>query len=320
MWTPPQAPPQPPVQFASPPGHPFGQYFQPPPGAIGPPVMAETAPRTSTAALPDPKAIARQKDAYAKLLDDQLKQSINVLEQQVKYQREYLVAQCEQQKQQFLLQLDQQMKAEEMALSQQYNEQLMSLQMQANSQKAALEQQAMQLTMEYEQRKAEESMSRHHNEIERQQQERWAKMNQEAGSFTAAAPPGGGTAPGANGGVIGQPGEQGPLPQAPVPSGASTVPAGISGPMPGLPPGYVYQYGPPPAGVTMPSATYITTQGVAPAPNYGWPMQAAPTVPYGAVPYAPTYYQTGAATPPPPTSARSQVIYPPGVVPPPGSQ
>jgi len=161
----------------------------PPPGVGGgggsvlPPgggAAAQLAPPASaTAGIPDPGAIARQKDVYLKMLDEQLKQGVTVLDQQVKYQRDYLNVQCEQQKKQFLLQLDQQMKAQEMVLTQQYNEQLMALQMQAGSQKAALEQQAMQLTMEYEQRKAEEHMYRQQYEIQRQQSDMATRLAQD---------------------------------------------------------------------------------------------------------------------------------------------
>lgn len=129
--------------------------------------------------LPDPEAIARQKDVYLKMLDEQLSQGMSVLDQQVKYQRDYLQVQVEQQKRQFMLQLEQQMKAQDMALTAQYNEQLMALQLQAGQQKAALEQQAMQLSMEYEQRKAEEQMYRQQYDIQRQQMEMAMKMAQD---------------------------------------------------------------------------------------------------------------------------------------------
>lgn len=168
-------------------GGPASGSYVPPVGTPGmtPPALPEgniagvgplgNAP-SLTQGIPDPAAIARQKDVYLKMLDDQLKQGINVLDQQVKYQRDYLSVQCEQQKKQFLLQLDQQMKAQEMVLTQQYNEQLMALQMQAGTQKAALEQQAMQLSMEYEQRKAEEHMYRQQYEIQQQQTEMAVKL------------------------------------------------------------------------------------------------------------------------------------------------
>lgn len=143
-------------------------------------------------ALPDPEAIARQKEVYLKMLDEQLNQGLSVLDQQVKYQRDYLQVQVEQQKRQFMLQLEQQMKAQDMALTQQYNEQLMALQLQAGNQKAALEQQAMQLSMEYEQRRAEESMYRQQYDIQRQQMEMAVKMSadyERMGPLGAPQPP-----------------------------------------------------------------------------------------------------------------------------------
>jgi len=178
-----------PGSYTSPPPHMVvrnGSYVPAPIGAPGPDPRSQQRPPPAglppggppslTQGIPDPAAIARQKEVYLKMLDDQLKQGINVLDQQVKYQRDYLTVQCEQQKKQFLLQLDQQMKAQEMVLTQQYNEQLMALQMQAGTQKAALEQQSMQLSMEYEQRKAEEHMYRQQYEIQQQQTEMAVKM------------------------------------------------------------------------------------------------------------------------------------------------
>lgn len=153
-------------------------------------------PPALTQDLPDPAAIARQKDVYHKMLDEQLKQGISVLDQQTKYQRDFLAVQCEQQKRQFLLQLDQQMKAQEMVLTQQYNEQLMALQTSSGQQKAALEQQAMQLAMEYEQRKAEETMYRQQYEIQRQQMEMAMKMSQDYSKIKLAAGHSGAPQPG----------------------------------------------------------------------------------------------------------------------------
>merc|ERR1719382_1663295 len=154
-----------------------------PPGAFG---GEGGGPPQSLSGIPDPGAIARQKDVYLKMLDEQLKQGVTVLDQQVKYQRDYLNVQSEQQKKQFLMQLDQQMKAQEMVLTQQYNEQLMALQVQAGTQKAALEQQAMQLAMEYEQRKAEEHMYRQQYEIQQQQADMAARL---AVDYQRFAPP-----------------------------------------------------------------------------------------------------------------------------------
>eukprot|EP00927_Polykrikos_kofoidii_P011872 TRINITY_DN15079_c0_g1_i1.p1 TRINITY_DN15079_c0_g1~~TRINITY_DN15079_c0_g1_i1.p1 ORF type:complete len:303 (+),score=41.88 TRINITY_DN15079_c0_g1_i1:97-909(+) len=197
-------------------------------GPQGPPMMS--------ACIPDPAAIARQKEVYLKMLDEQLKQGISVLDQQAKYQRDHLSVQCDQQKKQFLMQLDQQMKKQEMVLTQQYNEQLLQLQMQAGTQKAALEQQAMHLSMEYEQRKAEEQMYRQQYEIEQQQREMAMRSLQEfqrvSGPLTQlpGPPPGPVLAPrGFSGGVVHSGGAMSPTP----PCSFHTVPVG--GPLQTLP-------------------------------------------------------------------------------------
>merc|ERR1719199_385710 len=91
---------------------------------------APVPPQPLTTGMPDPATIAKQKAAYSKMLDDQLKQGKDVLDQQVKYQKEYLAAQAEQQKGTFLMQLEQQVKSTEFSLQQQYSEQLMEMQQQ----------------------------------------------------------------------------------------------------------------------------------------------------------------------------------------------
>ncbi len=57
-------------------------------------------PQPLTAGMPDPSTIAKQKDAYMKMLDEQVKQGTQVLEAQVKHQKEYLLGQADQQKKQ----------------------------------------------------------------------------------------------------------------------------------------------------------------------------------------------------------------------------
>jgi hypothetical protein len=148
--------------------------------AAAPQFQAQQPPMSltvGTSGMPDPATIAKQKDAYSKMLEQQLKQGITVLDAQVKHQKDYLVAQADQQKKQFTMQIEMEVKQQEMQLQQQYAEQTMALQQQAAQQKAALEQQAMQLTMEYQQKKAEEDMQRQQFEMEKQQAEMQAKMS-----------------------------------------------------------------------------------------------------------------------------------------------
>ena len=52
-------------------------------------------PHSLTAGMPDPATIAKQKDAYMKMLDEQVKQGAAVLEAQVKHQKEYLLGQAD---------------------------------------------------------------------------------------------------------------------------------------------------------------------------------------------------------------------------------
>jgi len=144
---------------------------------VAPPFAQAQPPMSLTVGMPDPVTISKQKDAYSKMLDEQLKQGITVLNAQVKHQKDYLLAQADQQKKQFTMQIEMEVKQQEMQLQQQYAEQTMALQQQAAQQKASLEQQAMQLTMEYQQKKAEEDMQRQQFEMEKQQAEMQAKMS-----------------------------------------------------------------------------------------------------------------------------------------------
>lgn len=150
-----------------------------PPG--GPPVQhtEPQPPQSLTSGIPDPNSIDRQKAAYAKGLDDQLKHGTDVLSQQLKQQSDYLFAMGDQQKRQYNLQVDQQIKQQEMALAQQHNEQLLMLQHAAQQQKSALEHQANALVLEYNQRKAHEDLSFQQYHFQKQHYETQLQYNDE---------------------------------------------------------------------------------------------------------------------------------------------
>jgi len=128
-------------------------------------------PASLTAGLPDPKTIAKQKEAYLKMLEDQLRQGIMVLDAEVKVQRSYIVAQADQQKKEFIMQVDMDMTQQDVTLQRHYAEQALALHIQAAKQKSDLEQQAMQLTMEYQAKKQEEIARQQQYEIECAQRE-----------------------------------------------------------------------------------------------------------------------------------------------------
>lgn len=132
-----------------------------------------------SSALPDPPTIAKQKECYLRMLEQQLKQSIGALDAQLKHQKEALLQLAEAQKKQFNMQVDMEVKQNEIQLQQQYQEQQLALQTQAQQQRATLEQQSMSLTMEYQQKRAEEEMAKQQFELERQQQEMQMRMHSE---------------------------------------------------------------------------------------------------------------------------------------------
>eukprot|EP00933_Yihiella_yeosuensis_P052832 TRINITY_DN50960_c0_g1_i1.p1 TRINITY_DN50960_c0_g1~~TRINITY_DN50960_c0_g1_i1.p1 ORF type:complete len:383 (+),score=75.28 TRINITY_DN50960_c0_g1_i1:80-1228(+) len=159
-----------------PPGPAYGYGPQGPPGPpyvgnIPRPMPIATSPSGEPqflpADMPDPEAVSRQKDAYMKMLDQQLQQNLTVLDQRIKYQRDALTLKGEQQKKHLIMQLEQNIKAQDMALTQQYNQEVTSLQLNVGNQRAALEQQAMQVVLDYEQRKAEELLYRQQYEVHR---------------------------------------------------------------------------------------------------------------------------------------------------------
>eukprot|EP00913_Durusdinium_trenchii_P009438 g8871.t1 len=60
--------------------------------------------------LPEPNSIERQKNAYARGLEEQLRHGTDVLAQQLKQQSDYLLAMGDQRKRQYALQVDQEIK------------------------------------------------------------------------------------------------------------------------------------------------------------------------------------------------------------------
>lgn len=128
------------------------------------------------AGLPDPETIRRQKEAYAKDLEEQLKRGVEMLGQAHKEQTELLHTSANQEKHRYNLAMDQQVKQQELLLSQQYNEQLMRLQQAAQQQRAELEQQACGLTLEYQQRKVQEEFMVQQAEIQKQHHDAQSRL------------------------------------------------------------------------------------------------------------------------------------------------
>mmetsp|Transcript_6109 Transcript_6109/g.11009 ORF Transcript_6109/g.11009 Transcript_6109/m.11009 type:complete len:287 (-) Transcript_6109:163-1023(-) len=155
-----------------------------------PEVSAQRRPLTE--GIPDPEAVQRQKEEYARSLEDQLRRGVEVLAATHKQQTDLLHAQANQEKQRYNLALDQQVKQQELALSQHYNQQLMRLQQAAQAQRADLEQQACGITLEYQQRKVQEEYFSQQLGIQKQHVEAQSKLALEIQKLSSA--PAAGTA------------------------------------------------------------------------------------------------------------------------------
>jgi len=149
--------------------------------------------RRMTEGIPDPAAVQRQKETYARSLEDQLRKGVEVLAATHKQQTDLLHAQANQEKHRYNIALDQQVKQRELELSQQYNEQLMRLQQAAQVQRADLEQQACGMTLEYQQKKVAEEYMAQQQGIQRQHVEAQTRLEQDIsklmnGGITGVAP------------------------------------------------------------------------------------------------------------------------------------
>lgn len=137
------------------------------------------APPRLTSGIPDPSAIAQQREAYLRALEEQERQAINVLEQQRQQQVNLLRAQGDQQKKKFFLEVNQQVSQNDIVMTQQHSEQMMVLNQQYSQQRGLLENQANTLIMEYQQKKAHEDMMLQQYKLQLDQFTAQQKYNEE---------------------------------------------------------------------------------------------------------------------------------------------
>lgn len=156
--------------------------------AVGGPGTARGMRAALTEGIPDPGAVQRQKETYARSLEDQLRKGVEVLAATHKQQTDLLHAQANQEKHRYNIALDQQVKAKELELSQQYNEQLMRLQQAAQVQRAELEQQACGITLEYQQRKVQEEYISQQQGIQDQHLQAQKNLDQEIQRMMGSLP------------------------------------------------------------------------------------------------------------------------------------
>jgi hypothetical protein len=118
-------------------------------------------PKSLTAGLPTPAAIAEQKQAYERALDQQMEAGKRKIQEQTGQALQILREAAEQKKLQLSMQVDEQLMEKEFSLDQQTHEQIMKMQEDAFHRKSQLEEQANALILEYKQRQMKEAMEKH---------------------------------------------------------------------------------------------------------------------------------------------------------------
>lgn len=170
-----------------------GQYVAAVPqyGAPMPQQMAQAQmmapPQKLTEGFPDPASVEKQKAAYEKGLEKQLKENSDMVSKRSEAEKEQLLQQAAQQKAAFNLQLQTQLQQQWRALDEQTNAQMLALQEAAAQQKSTLEGQAAGIKLEWEQRKAQEDMMIRQYDISKQYYEAQVKLQEQAIQYTQPA-------------------------------------------------------------------------------------------------------------------------------------
>jgi len=112
-----------------------------------------------TEGVPDPDAIAKQKEGYSKSLEMQLKQGTDAVLAQGKAQKEMIEESCKQQLAEYLVQVQAQMQMSSVQVDQQVQSIVMELQFAAIQQKTLLEEKAAFAIRDYERRRALDEVS-----------------------------------------------------------------------------------------------------------------------------------------------------------------
>lgn len=160
-----------------------------------PPAVAQTMPQPGSLAMPpatrlghlqelaDPDTVQKEKEKYARDLDEQLRRGVEVLGEAHRWQTGDLHARAKQEQTRYNLAVDQKVKQQELLLSQEYNEKLMKLQQVAQAKRAELELQATGLMLEFQQRKVQEEFLVQQVSIQQQHQEAQKRLADEMHSL-----------------------------------------------------------------------------------------------------------------------------------------
>lgn len=147
-----------------------------------------------TQVLPDPNAIAQQKETYAKSLEQQLMNGKDQILQENQQKKKALNDMAAHQKAMFALQVDQELKKQEAAADHDMNKKIHDLNKAAHDQRMILEQQAANLVMEYNTKKAQEQFDQQQSIIAKSHEDAQSKLHAELSKLqppaaAAIAPP-----------------------------------------------------------------------------------------------------------------------------------
>merc|ERR1712137_992080 len=148
------------------------------PAGVPPAVPVNFAPQ-QTQVLPDPSAIAQQKETYAKSLNQQLENGKDQILQENQQKKKALNDMAAHQKAMFALQVDQELKKQEAAADHDMNKKIHDLNKAAHDQRMILEQQAANLVMEYNTKKAQEQFEQQQAIIAKSHEDAQSKLHAE---------------------------------------------------------------------------------------------------------------------------------------------
>lgn len=114
--------------------------------------------RQITTGVPAPTEIEKQKAAYSKRLDGQMRYEQEILKMSELHQSQIIYQAAEAQKRQACLAIEQQARQQELQLQQQTSNQMMGMQQELQNWKILLEKQANELVMEYQRKKSAEEL------------------------------------------------------------------------------------------------------------------------------------------------------------------
>jgi len=141
-----------------------------------------------TSGIPDPATIAKQKDTYAKQLEDQLNQGTKLLQTQHDEMLAKLRQECQTKKAMYHLQVDQQVKLHEKEFADQYHDNMMNLQHTVQQHRTMLDIEATKLHHQYNHQKTQQDFHLAIGQKHKETSEAQVKIHSELAKMNPSLP------------------------------------------------------------------------------------------------------------------------------------